>query len=96
MIVSRRNFLIGMIAAPAVIRTPGLLMPVKAVSIEPKLLPPGTYTVELARLSPYQREMVDALRCPRKLWFDFKLVGTDKVLGHSISIRTPTADWKPA
>lgn len=87
MIVSRRNFLIGMIAAPAVIRTPGLLMPVKA--IEPKLLPPGTYTVELARLYPYQREMVDALGCPRKLWFDFKLVGTDKVLRHSISILNP-------
>lgn len=28
--IARRNFLLGLIAAPAVIRTPGLLMPVKA------------------------------------------------------------------
>jgi hypothetical protein len=27
--LSRRNFIIGMIAAPAIIRTPGLLMPVR-------------------------------------------------------------------
>lgn len=30
MLMSRRNFLIGLVAAPAVIRTPGLLMPVKS------------------------------------------------------------------
>jgi hypothetical protein len=27
--ITRRNFIIGMLAAPAIIRTPGLLMPVR-------------------------------------------------------------------
>jgi len=32
--MNRRNFLMGLIAAPAIIRTPGLLMPIKRI-IEP-------------------------------------------------------------
>ena len=50
--ISRRNFLLGLVAAPAIIRTPGILMPVRKIflpepvaAIEP--LPPGAYAAEL-------------------------------------------------
>lgn len=41
--LTRRGFLAGALAAPVVIRTPGLLMPVRAV--------PGYYSGGLVRLS---------------------------------------------
>ena len=40
--VSRRSFIAGALASPAVILTPGLLMPVKALEI-PKLVAPGSH-----------------------------------------------------
>ena len=36
--LNRRGFILGAIAAPAVIRTPGLIMPVKPVIETPKLI----------------------------------------------------------
>ena len=46
--ISRRSFLqsslFSALAAPLVAKTPGLLMPVKALASEPELLPPGHYT----------------------------------------------------
>jgi len=38
MITTRRTFLIGLIAAPVVITTPGLLMPVKDFILTPKMM----------------------------------------------------------
>ena len=48
--LTRRSMLLGLIAAPAVIRTPGLLMPIKAPLWTPAIerLPPGTYQAKLA------------------------------------------------
>jgi hypothetical protein len=42
--LSRRTALFGLLAAPAIIRTPGLLMPVRRT---PELAGPGHYTVTL-------------------------------------------------
>ena len=47
--ITRRSMLGFLFAAPAIIRTPGLLMPVKAIAMpafEP--LPPGVYTGRMA------------------------------------------------
>ena len=35
---TRRNLLLGLLAAPAIIKTPGLLMPIKALDEEPPIL----------------------------------------------------------
>lgn len=49
--ITRRSMLFGLLAAPAIIRTPGLLMPVKRVDWptpgEHMLLPPGEYPATL-------------------------------------------------
>lgn len=59
MILSRRSFLSGLLAAPIIVR-PGILMPVKPLiyTIEPagespiaSLLPPGEYFVKIADIS---------------------------------------------
>lgn len=78
MLISRRGFIFGAGATLAVIRTPSLLMPIKSLSVDtsrlPYPLPPGTYNVimldSLTRLDEFKR-------CPRKLWIEFKVVGTD-------------------
>ena len=53
--MNRRGFLLGALAAPAVIKTPGLLMPVKKV-----ILPPKRYVlhwpVNPNRLIPFEKE----------------------------------------
>lgn len=52
--ISRRVFLAsaGVLVAPAIIRTPGLLMPIKSITISPSnvdsmMLPSGVYTGRL-------------------------------------------------
>lgn len=56
MMLARRGFLTGLLAAPAIVRTPGLLMPVKpAVLTLPRLL---SY-LELQAIT--QRALIPAL-----------------------------------
>lgn len=50
MIITRRTFVLGVLAAPAIIRTPGLIMPIKPLIIVPEVpldltaMPPGLYS----------------------------------------------------
>jgi hypothetical protein len=80
MLISRRNFILGALAAPAIIRTPGLLMPVKAIEpikFDMEVLPPGLYEFQVQTVK---------LLCERKLWFEFGAAGSGKRVTQTISI----------
>ena len=67
--IDRRRFLLGLtslVAAPAVITTPGLLMPVRKIIILPDALYPGEINLEAGRDLAYWVERL-ALRDIRRL-----------------------------
>ena len=91
MLLSRLNFILGALAAPAVIRTPGLLMPVKAIepitlypyqkaAIEAlEALPPGVYNMTL-------KDVVRHQMCPRKIWLEFRVAETGSRVTQEITL----------
>ncbi len=73
--MNRRHFLLGLgaIAAPAVIRTPGLLMPVKRIvtSVPPWPIPPGPLSPEvlaiMSQIEKYREEIEQMTGVPKML-----------------------------
>lgn len=87
--ITRRSFF-GMLAAPAIIKTAGLLMPIKALEVRRGLLPyqqaaadaimelpPGVYTGKMANF------MIQSENAHRAV-FEFILVPGDKLMGDEI------------
>lgn len=68
--VNRRGFLTGLLAAPAVITTPGLLMPVRAWA-EPVLGNPDFVAIDWVLYPNASSTVVRSVNCPFKgrVWY---------------------------
>lgn len=76
--LSRRGLLGGLLAAPVIIRTPGLLMRIKPLVIEPKLLVVDP-TLTASQLDALAHAFIQAMTPYRfgsgKMYFESRLVG---------------------
>ena len=63
--MKRREFLKGLLAAPLVVKTPGLLMPVKPIMIEGKLYPYQIQYLKMLMNSTYGKNSLTPLHDPK-------------------------------
>ena len=88
MILTRRSLILGLLAAPAIIRTAGLLMPIKApILVEPtlELLPPGIYNAVIMEIEVHDR-VSEAIRYAKnKITMHFMLPD-GQMISHNIKI----------